>query len=271
MMGITGSNRRSAKYARSNCLTLGVQPTLYNEKPTMPATFLVRVQRTTTIGENARQAQIGTRWAEQEHLAANLHRLGIVLNFKDDPRLSETHVLNRSSRCSKGVLRLADLEGILGTKDYPSSKRAFLLDLMKKFELCFEFTDDPQQRYLVPELLDKQEPNLREDFHPENCLNFQYHYNIVPEGLLRRFIVRTHVLSARQPRWHSGVVLEFERNRALVKSDTGDRKVTISVQCRSNRSAGHTPRRCRLCPRPSLLSRRSSICSAAASTSPDPP
>jgi internalin A len=30
----------------------------------------------------------------QEHLAALLHRLGIALNFKDDPRLWDTHVLS---------------------------------------------------------------------------------------------------------------------------------------------------------------------------------
>ncbi len=33
----------------------------------------------------------------------------------------------------------------------------FLMDLMRKFELCFAFTDD-DTHYLIAELLDKQEP-----------------------------------------------------------------------------------------------------------------
>jgi internalin A len=60
-----------------------------------------------------------------------------------------------------------------------------------------------------------------------------------PEGLLPRFIVRTHALSQTQPRWRSGVILEFEGNRALVKADPQEKTVVISV-------AGPVERRRRL-------------------------
>jgi internalin A len=70
---------------------------------------------------------------------------------------------------------------------------------------------------------------MTEEFRPKECLNFQYHYPILPEGLLPRFIVRTHVLSEGLPRWRTGVVLEFEGNRALVKADVQDKRVFISV------------------------------------------
>lgn len=161
---------------------------------------------------------------DQDRLAGYLHSLGIAVNFKDDPRLKDTHVLNprwitkgiyqiltaEKLARQKGVLYLEDLPAILNTEDYPPSKHLFLLDLMKKFDLCFEFSDE-QHRYLVPELLEKQEPDLKGDFRSGQCLNFHYHYNIVPGGLLPRFIVRTHVLSARQElRWRSGVVLKLK-------------------------------------------------------------
>jgi internalin A len=42
---------------------------------------------------------------------------------------------------------------------------------------------------------------------------------VLPEGLLPRFIVRTHVLSEHQLRWRTGVILNFEGNRALVEAD----------------------------------------------------
>ena len=44
-----------------------------------------------------------------------------------------------------------------------------------------------------------------------------------------RFIVRTHALSRELPRWRTGVVLEFEGNRALVRADRADKKVFISI------------------------------------------
>jgi internalin A len=178
----------------------------------------------------------------QNALAGYLHNLGIVLNYKDDPRLQDTHVLNphwmtngiykilNSDKLSqqKGEIRLGDLPEILDAKVYPSGMRRFIFDLMKKFDLCFSFPDD-DTHYLIPELLDKQEPEDTAEFKPEECLNFQYHYPVLPEGLLPRFIVRTHLLSEGLPRWRSGVILEFEGCRALVKADVQDRKVFISV------------------------------------------
>jgi internalin A len=60
--------------------------------------------------------------------------------------------------------------------------------------------------------------------------DFQYHYPVLLEGLLPRFIVRTHVLSADQPRWRTGVILDWEGNQALVKADKEDKRVFISVR-----------------------------------------
>lgn len=178
----------------------------------------------------------------QESLAVYLHSLGIALNYKDDPRLQDKHVLNphwittgiykilnaEKLEKQKGELRLSDLSGVLDAKKYPANMHLFLFDLMKKFDLCFSFPDD-DLHYLIPELLDKQEPESAAKFKPEECLNFQYHYSVLPEGLLPRFIVRTHVLSEDLPRWRTGVILKFENNLALVKADVQDKTVFISV------------------------------------------
>jgi internalin A len=180
--------------------------------------------------------------AAQESLAGFLHRLGVALNYRDDPRLQDTHVLNPHWVTNgiykllnspllaeqRGVVRLADAARILDGGRYPAATHRFLFDLMKKFELCFSFPED-DTRYLVPELLDKQQPDYGPEFEPAACLNFQYHYPVLPEGMLPRFIVRTHALSEGQPRWRTGVVLEFEGNRALVRGDGPGGKVFISV------------------------------------------
>ena len=180
--------------------------------------------------------------AAQTALAGHLHNLGIALNYDDDPRLQDTHVLNphwvtdgiykvlnsELLEKQKGAICLSDLSSILDKKDYPANMRLFLFDLMKKFDLCFSYHGD-ENRYLIPELLGKQEAEETREFEVKDCLNFQYHYPILPEGLLPRFIVRSHTMSEGLSRWRTGVILSFEGCKALVKADPQDKKVFISV------------------------------------------
>ncbi|MEM1292056.1 MAG: COR domain-containing protein [Cyanobacteria bacterium P01_H01_bin.162] len=178
----------------------------------------------------------------QDSLANCLHSLGIALNYKDDPRLRDTHVLNphwvtngiytllnaSELAVTKGELEATSLSRTLDPTAYPPERHGFLLELMRKFELCFRFEED-ENRFLIPDLLDKQQPPDAAEFALTDCLNLRYEYPILPEGLLPRFIVRTHVLSEHQLRWRTGVILHFEGNRALVKGDRADRCVTISI------------------------------------------
>jgi internalin A len=187
------------------------------------------------LGEKDTQAQ--------ESLAFHLHNLGIALNYKDDTRLKETHVLNphwvtsgiykilNANRLEKqkGEISLKDLPSILDAEEYPKEMHGFLLDLMKKFELCFDL-EGRDGVYLIPELLDKQQPLDANEFDPAECLNFQYHYPVLPEGLLPRFVVRTHVLSDETPRWRTGVILKLEDNLALVRADAQERRVLINIK-----------------------------------------
>ena len=177
----------------------------------------------------------------QDSLAYYLHQLGIALNYKDDPRLKEKHILNpfwltqgiykilNSSllEVKNGEITENDISKILDKKKYPKEMHCFLLELMKKFELCFQ-TPKKENSYLIPELLSKQEPSAK-DFMPEECLNFQYNYSVLPPGLLPRFIVRTYTLSEGQKRWRSGVILQLDGCKALVRADVAEKKVTINI------------------------------------------
>src|SRR5262249_30610723 len=129
----------------------------------------------------------------------------------------------------KGSISLRDLAEILDERTYPPEMHRFLLDLMKKFDLCFPFLDD-DSRYLVPQLLDKEESVDAKKFKADQCLNFYYQYTVIPRGLLPRFIVRSHILSEGLPRWRTGVVLQFEGNYALVREDVQEKKIFISVK-----------------------------------------
>ncbi len=172
-----------------------------------------------------------------------LHDLGVVLHFGDHPILHETNILNpewvtkgvyqiiNSELLNKnrGVLRIRDLSKMLRpAEDYPRDRHLFLTEMMRRFELCFDFPGEANQRFLVPDLLPREEPDTGAW---DDCLEFQYHYDVLPGSVISRFIVGINEFIHENIYWRTGVVLEYEgaRNHALVRADLEDGKVFIQV------------------------------------------
>jgi internalin A len=187
-----------------------------------------------------REENVGDE-VSQNTLIGFLHDLGLVLNFRDDPRLEETNILNpewvtngvykilNSNMLfqSKGTLERQWLAEILDKRKYPKDKHLFILDMMRKFELCFDFDGFPDQRFLIPDLLTKEEPDTGDW---DGALAFQYHYSVLPTSIISRFIVRMQQYINQNTLWRTGVVLRNNAgNRALVKADIEDRKIFIWV------------------------------------------
>jgi internalin A len=188
-------------------------------------------------------ANLGEKDAgKQASLAGFLHDLGIALNYKDDPRLRFAYVLKpewvtegiyallHAFVKNKGLFTRAEAEKVLGPKGYKAEAADFIMGLMEQFEVSFPLGDS-QRRSLIPQLLDDQQPEEAREFDAAKCLNFGYKYEIVPEGLLPRFIVRTHHISDEQGRWKSGVILHDPESgcRALVRADSAAGLVSIHV------------------------------------------
>jgi internalin A len=189
-----------------------------------------------------------TKTEEQETLAARLHDLGLMLAYRQEESLRGFGVLNstwvtdgiykmlnsETLQDRRGKFKLADFADVLPKKEYPARLHPYLLALMQKFRLCFPL-DDSGHEYLIPELLSKREPELDGEFPPETSLCFTYQYDtILPEGLLPRFIVETHVQRETKHAWKTGVVLERANCRALVRGDIQARKITIRVTGKGN-------------------------------------
>jgi len=190
-------------------------------------------------------AEEGVETAEaQDTLATILDCLGIALNYRDDPRLRDTSVLKPRwlvdgiykilrwlhKQETNGVMRLADFtQALKSKKDYPPDMHRFLLALMEKFELCFPL-DQKEELYLVPGLLDENQPRELKKYMSEDTQRIQLRYDDVrPLGLLPRLIVRSHTLSERQPRWRRGVVLTRRSAQALIRGDHEGRVTDIFV------------------------------------------
>jgi internalin A len=173
----------------------------------------------------------------QRTLIGFLHDLGVVLHFQDDPRLEALGILNpqwvtngvykilnsHELFQNKGVLTLAMLNSILNIDGYPRDKRLFIVDMMKKFELCYDI--EPDKTFLVPDLLPKDQPNLTFNGIPA----FEYAYPVLPSSIITRFIVRMNQKIDAGLVWRTGVVLKIGSNTALVKADIEDKKITIAI------------------------------------------
>ena len=127
---------------------------------------------------------------DQESLAESLHDLGMMLSYQKEEALRAFGVLN-PEWVTDGIYKvlnsplLRDAEGkftvksfaeVLPESDYPQKLHPYLLALMRKFQLCHPL-DDKNEKFLIPELLTKEEPKMEVEFPPEKCLGFIYRYD----------------------------------------------------------------------------------------------
>jgi len=164
---------------------------------------------------------------DQTQLIGLLHNLGIVLNFREHPILQSTNILNPHwvtegiyallsddalKVKTKGILTYADLSRILiDSNKYPSHRYHCLTELMEEFELCFPVSHCPAPTFLIPGILPKEQPENTE--LQGETLEFQYHYRILPDSILSRFIVLTHEKIHNRTHWRTGVMLDGVQGR----------------------------------------------------------
>jgi small GTP-binding protein len=174
-----------------------------------------------------------------------LNDLGVVLHFKDF-KLKETHVLDpewvttavykiinsKAAADAKGLLQLNRLDDVLKRESpddyyYPPDKYRFIVELMQKFQLCYEIGPET---VLIPDLLEVQEPCL--EFDTAAALKFLVAYDFLPRSIMPRFIVKMHKDIKAGMQWRTGVVLEDKAFgcTAVVKADNEDKKIHIHVQ-----------------------------------------
>lgn len=170
-------------------------------------------------------------------LSQYFHDLGVFLHFQDNLLLRQIvflkpewatnavyKIIDSKNIVSKfGEFSLIDIDEIL--ESYSEGKLPFIIELMKKFELCFSLNDNT---FLIPELLRPIKIEFNWDF-TEN-LRFEYHYDFMPAGILARFIVRTHGMIFNKKYWKNGVIIQRDNTRALVTSDQYSRKIQIWIK-----------------------------------------
>jgi len=183
-------------------------------------------------------------------LSEYLHDLGICLHFQDDemsplyqivilkPKwgtdaayavLDNPEVIRNFGRFSNKALTQ-----IWSAEEY-TGMHSGLLELMKKFQLCYEI---PQEKgnYIAPQLLTENQPEYAWD-ESENLI-FRYTYDFMPKGIVRQFIVAIHENIEAQNVWRSGVIIhkrEYANTHAEVIENYGKREIKIRVSGKNKR------------------------------------
>lgn len=177
-----------------------------------------------------------------KRLGGFLHDLGVFLHFQDDPILRRTVIL-QNSWATKGVYQILDHPDIKAQKGHFSKLDAEkiwantvfedmheeLLQLMKKFELCYEVPNQSEIHYISPQLLPKQKPTYVWEL--ENNLIINYEYDFMPKGLIGRLMVRLNSFIKNIDRfsWQSGCIFALDETDAQVIETYGTRKIEVRI------------------------------------------
>ncbi|MBX7208122.1 MAG: TIR domain-containing protein [Verrucomicrobiaceae bacterium] len=157
-------------------------------------------------------------------------------------------ILNHAElKTQRGLLHPHDLRRWLDMNKYRPSDHEWLLELMERNELAFQ----SDSQWYVPPLLeesasDEVAAKARAFDLPADALRLHLRYKkTLPEGIIGRFIVRTHRLSPDKHWWRDGILLEDRtgtRCTALVNARWdevrgGQGEIRIAVQGPVNRRA----------------------------------
>ncbi|HAC65062.1 MAG TPA: hypothetical protein DCF68_16425, partial [Cyanothece sp. UBA12306] len=157
-----------------------------------------------------------------------LHDIGVILHFQEDKAspLYKTVILNPEWGTDAvykvldhhqviqnlGKFTTTDLADIWSNPEYKNMLPE-LLELMKKFKLCYQLTN-AENTYIAPQLLTKEPPQYELFNQTENLL-MKYEYEFLPKGIIIRFIVEMSRLIDEANVWQTGVLLKRKENNQI--------------------------------------------------------
>jgi internalin A len=175
--------------------------------------------------------------ARANYLSQYFHDLGVFLHFQDNDILRKIIFL-KPEWATNAVYRLIDSKPVQRSygrfslrtldsiwHDIPDVRYMQLIELMRKFELCFQLPGSSE--HVVPELLSTTRPDFW--WNEEDNLRFEYLYEFMPTGILTRLIVRMQGNTKPGTFWKNGVVFATDSALALVISHPLERKISMSI------------------------------------------
>ncbi len=147
--------------------------------------------------------------------------------------LNDADLIRAGGQMDRGSMR-SSLAALPGNR-YPTTKKDFIIAMMRRFEICFAF-DGEQDRWFLPDLLHKDEVDTGDW---AGAVAFRYQYRVLPTSIIGRLMVRLHSYIARHCLWRTGAKFKDGACEALVRSDQEDARVDIYVRGGSKQERLH--------------------------------
>ncbi|PHI17992.1 hypothetical protein CEQ90_20265 [Lewinellaceae bacterium SD302] len=168
-----------------------------------------------------------------------LHQIGTILHFESPKSLKNIVILNpewaleavyellrsRLLIYNFGRINDSDIDEIWDYYDY--GEQNILLELMKKFELCFEDSINKGE-YIIPQLLPTVSPKFEWDFSENRFYAFQYKY--LHRGIFTRLIVKLSSYSFENCFWRNGIVIHKNNTQAYVTRDLKLKRIFVHLR-----------------------------------------
>jgi internalin A len=141
-----------------------------------------------------------------------------------------TLLISRRIADARGEFSRQDLRDLLPANEYPEKWHSYILDMMQHRDIgmCFRLPNRPDERYLIPEALPYSAPDY--STWPADSLLFRFQYELLPRGLIPRFIVHAHdKLTDTPTAWQTGAVFHAVNCKILVLGDRDRRRIDMSV------------------------------------------
>ena len=188
----------------------------------------------------------GVDHSNRNELLSLLNDLGVATYFFNDFRLANYLILQpewisnavnqimsvKSQAINQGVLTAAEIRNILVENNFPLRYHLFFIDLLKRFELCFDLEDNTDTAYLFPKWMTADAPRIRWEFH--DSLVMQYQYSFLPPNLIAKLVARVYPFLLNNTFWQDGFILSDGTNSALVTMNRQKNNITFYVVGRKN-------------------------------------
>ncbi len=201
-----------------------------------------------TYSEVCRQNHVENE-DSQKLLLQYFNKVGAVTWFGEDANLKFMHVLN-PEWITKGVYKIvtgkktANLYGQISLRDFPELLQpvdendytykeehyVYLLNMMRKFQLCY-CPDD--RNMLIPSAFGKTPKVEYSDFRGEGVHTYILQFkDYMPIALIHRFIAMNISRAVERNYWYSGIVLQDAKTAtiAMVHADKEAKRIYLRIK-----------------------------------------
>jgi len=181
---------------------------------------------------------------QQDYLAEILHHLGVVLNFRNDPRLRSSAVLSpgwltdnlyallHRAAMRAGVLTQAEVAAVLHAEP-DEAARTGLMEWLERLALARALTTADGRAWLVPHMLPASPPASLQAFDAMEAVGLRFTYQELPDQLVARLGARRYdfIEEERSQKllWRDGLVFLRKGGRALMRLDSASRQLVVTV------------------------------------------